>query len=118
MNGKHQLLIRKLKNSSGKKEFFGELKYFFEEYFEKVYFKVVKLNPFPPFYLPLSDSQDIESLLKEFSNCSQINQKGNFVIVNSNYIYPLTKEINSAKYLLVFDNQINNYSEKYTKLFY
>ena len=43
MNNLHQLLINKLKNASGKDEFFEGLKIFFEEYFGGDYFRIVKL---------------------------------------------------------------------------
>ena len=116
MNEKHQVLVRKLKNISGTAEFFEGLKIFFEENYREVFFEIVKLIPFPPFYLPPSDSPNIESLLEEFSNCSITNQKDNFVIVNNYYIYPLSYEKKSPKYLLVFGNQIINYLDEIKSL--
>jgi signal transduction histidine kinase len=112
----NEKLIYKLKNSSGKDEFFEELKKFFEDNYNELFFEIVNLVPIPPFYLPLSESQNIVSLLKEFSNCSETNHKDNFVLVNSYFVYPLTEEKESSKYLLVFDNQIDNYFDEITSL--
>ncbi len=116
MNDRHQLLLNKLKNILGKDELFEELKQFFDEHFTEVSFEVIKLIQFPPFYLPVSESQNIESLIKEFSNCNETNHKDSFIIASSYYIYPLVQEGKFPNYLLVFDNQINKYFDEIKSL--
>ena len=74
MINKTQDLIKKLRKISGETEFFKELKKHFEENYDKIYFETIKLVPFPPFYLPLSESSENESLLKELSNCNKTNK--------------------------------------------
>jgi len=115
MINKNQKLLKKLKNTSGKTEFYNELKKYFDEHYAGIYLGVIKLVPFPPFYLPVSDTIESE-FLKEFSVGKKANIKNNFFIVNDFYVYPFFVDESIPKYILVFNNQINNYFDEIKNL--
>lgn len=112
MNEKYQKIIKELKKSPKKKEFFEELRRSFQKHYDKCLLDVIQLDLLPPFYLSLIETQSSDKILKEFKECRKSNQKDGFIIVGSYYIYPISIDENSRKYLLVFNGQIKKYYDE------
>ena len=112
MNAKYQQIIKELKESSEKKEFFEIVKIFFQEHYDKCLLDVIQLDLLPPFYFSVLKSPGSEKILKEFIEYGNPIRKDEFIMVGSYYIYPITIDRNSQEYLLVFNDQINKYYDE------
>lgn len=109
---KQRKLINGFINVSDNESFFETLKSFFKDHFEDLFFEVIKLSLFPPFYLPEFDSPGAKLLINEFSKCSKIDKKNSFYIVNDYYVFQLSDINKTTKYLLAFDRQLITYFEE------
>ena len=111
MNERIKILIENFENICGRNEFLKKLEIYFSENFNSLDFEIIKLMPFPPYYLTLADSQPNKSLLATLSESNNIEQKNKLFIIHDYYIYPLT-ENTIAQYSLIFKNlSDNNFDE-------
>ena len=103
MSEKLNKLFEKLEKIRGSEEFFDELKIYFSENFNKLNFDIIKVVPFPPYYLKLKDieiDKSVQLMLSETTNVKYINR---LLVVNDYYVFTLNETLTS-KYSLLFKN--------------
>jgi signal transduction histidine kinase len=104
-------LVEKLEKICGVQEFFDELKIYFSENFSTLYFDIINVIPFPPFYMNLKDTKIDKSLLSILSEPQSVEHINRFLVVNDYHIFTLNENLTS-KYLLIFKNPLNEDLDK------
>lgn len=113
MSEQNKALISRLKKCSGMEDFFKELKIFFEENFNNLFIKIVKVNPVPPYFINVDDSYREVTLITKLINYRESEINEGFITVNGYMIWPLKTQDEKSEHIIVFKNQIHN---DYTKI--
>jgi signal transduction histidine kinase len=103
MDEKFFRLVEKLEKTSGLQNFFDELQNYFSENFSTLNFDIIKVFPFPPFYMKLNNTEIDKSLLSILAETQNVDHINKFLVVNDYYIF-LINENFASKYLLIFKN--------------
>ena len=99
-------LVEKLEKIRGTQEFFDEVKIYFSKNYSTLYFDIINVFPFPPFYWKPMDTEMDKSLLSILSEAQRAEQINRFLVVNDYHIFTLNDNLTS-KYLLIFKNLLD-----------